>query len=152
LVAFANYFPPAMNSPESISVQRIAELARLEISPGDAIRVQSDLDSILQFVSVIDQLELDGVEPFFGVPPIARGQSSVPNPVVSPEQPSIERPAISPDRSPIAIAPALADVAEGPMRIDVAAASYDRDQMLANAPATDSRFYQVPPVFRSNSA
>src|SRR5262245_43306353 len=41
---------------------RIAELARLEIAPGELDRVAAQLSSILEFAATLDQLEL-GDEP-----------------------------------------------------------------------------------------
>lgn len=55
-----------MSSSSLFATKRVAELARLELSSAEAIRIQTELTSILQFVEVINELDLEGVEPFFG--------------------------------------------------------------------------------------
>jgi aspartyl-tRNA(Asn)/glutamyl-tRNA(Gln) amidotransferase subunit C len=48
------------------SIARIANLARIEVPRQELASVESDIRKILQFVSVLDQLDLSDVEPFFG--------------------------------------------------------------------------------------
>ncbi len=44
-------------------VDRIAELARLSLSAGEAQAMQSDLERILDYVAALAELETEGVEP-----------------------------------------------------------------------------------------
>jgi aspartyl-tRNA(Asn)/glutamyl-tRNA(Gln) amidotransferase subunit C len=44
-------------------VERIAELARLEIEPGRRARVAEELSGILDFVAALDRLDLADCEP-----------------------------------------------------------------------------------------
>jgi len=46
------------------SLQRVARLAKIE--PDDPDRIQSQIQQILEFISILDELQLDEVEPFFG--------------------------------------------------------------------------------------
>lgn len=48
----------------SFSVQRVASLARLD--PGDTGHIEAQMRRILQFVAILDQLNLEHVEPFYG--------------------------------------------------------------------------------------
>jgi aspartyl-tRNA(Asn)/glutamyl-tRNA(Gln) amidotransferase subunit C len=48
------------------SIERIANLARIDVPQQELASVESDINKILQFVSVFDQLDLSDVEPFFG--------------------------------------------------------------------------------------
>lgn len=56
-----------MASPDSSTVDRVAHLARLEISDDTKVRIGSDLGKILQLIDVLEELDLDDVQPFFGV-------------------------------------------------------------------------------------
>ena len=53
-------------SQDRFSAEKVARLARLEFSPEDIERVQSELNRILDFVNEINALDLSEVEPFFG--------------------------------------------------------------------------------------
>ena len=53
-------------SQERFSAEKVARLARLELSPDDIEQVQSELNRILDFVAEINTLDLSEVEPFFG--------------------------------------------------------------------------------------
>ncbi len=48
-------------SPEQ--VDRIAELARLSLSAGEARAMQADLERILDYVAALAELDTEGVEP-----------------------------------------------------------------------------------------
>lgn len=53
-------------SQARFSAEKVARLARLELSPADLHAAQNQLDKILHFVEEINSLELSDVEPFFG--------------------------------------------------------------------------------------
>lgn len=44
-------------------VQRMAELAHLELAPDEAPRMRKDLNAILDYVAELNQLDTAGVEP-----------------------------------------------------------------------------------------
>jgi aspartyl-tRNA(Asn)/glutamyl-tRNA(Gln) amidotransferase subunit C len=46
-------------------VERIADLARLELAPGEAQRMTDELEAILGYVEALEQLDTTGVEPTF---------------------------------------------------------------------------------------
>ena len=46
------------------SVQKISSLAKLK--PTDPEQLEAQLQRILKFIAVLDELQLDDVEPFFG--------------------------------------------------------------------------------------
>ena len=52
------------STAQPFSVDRIASLAKL--APDDLEQLESQMQRILGFVGVLDELDLDGVEPFFG--------------------------------------------------------------------------------------
>lgn len=52
------------SSKEQFSVERIAALAKL--APENISEIGGQLQRILQFVAVLNDLQLDDVEPFFG--------------------------------------------------------------------------------------
>ena len=56
-----------MPPQERFSVERIAELARIELTAENRPQSNRDLDRILKFVAVLDELDLSDVEPFFGI-------------------------------------------------------------------------------------
>lgn len=49
------------------TVKRVARLARLKVSDADAERMTGELNSILQFVEQLDEVNIDGVEPLTSV-------------------------------------------------------------------------------------
>jgi aspartyl-tRNA(Asn)/glutamyl-tRNA(Gln) amidotransferase subunit C len=53
-------------SQDRFSAEKVARLARLELSANEHQQVQGELDRILEFVKEINALDLSGVEPFFG--------------------------------------------------------------------------------------
>lgn len=55
-----------MPPSDEFSVERIAELARIDVAEDQRAQTRSDLDKILNFIQVLDELTLDDVEPFFG--------------------------------------------------------------------------------------
>ena|SRR5690348_3057197 len=60
-------------------VERIAELARLEIPPADLERVRAELSSVLDFVATLSKLDLEGFEPSTFAPSGAPLKSDEPN-------------------------------------------------------------------------
>lgn len=52
-------------------VERIAALARLSLTDGEAARAATDLDEILAYVELLEQADTDGVEPTHHVIPLA---------------------------------------------------------------------------------
>jgi aspartyl-tRNA(Asn)/glutamyl-tRNA(Gln) amidotransferase subunit C len=60
-------------------VERIAELARLEIPPDDMERVRAELSSVLEFVATLSKLDLAGYEPTTFAPSGAPLRSDEPN-------------------------------------------------------------------------
>lgn len=59
-------------------VQRIAELARLEIGEGDVDHVAQQLSSVLDFVAALSSLDLTGCEPSVFAPAGAPPREDVP--------------------------------------------------------------------------
>ena len=55
-----------MPPSEKFSVERIANLARIDVAEDQRSQTRSDLDKVLNFIQVLDELTLDDVEPFFG--------------------------------------------------------------------------------------
>ena len=54
-------------SESKITAQKIASLARIELTDEEAASVQVEFDKILQYIHQIDSVEIpDGTEPFFG--------------------------------------------------------------------------------------
>ncbi|WP_094461662.1 Asp-tRNA(Asn)/Glu-tRNA(Gln) amidotransferase subunit GatC [Pannonibacter phragmitetus] len=49
------------------TVKRVARLARLKVSDADAERMTGELNSILQFVEHLDEVNIEGVEPLTSV-------------------------------------------------------------------------------------
>jgi aspartyl-tRNA(Asn)/glutamyl-tRNA(Gln) amidotransferase subunit C len=58
---------------------RIAELARLEIPEDELDRVAVQLSQVLEFVSHLDELDLEGLEPTTFAPPTAPLRADVPD-------------------------------------------------------------------------
>lgn len=44
-------------------VQKIAQLAKLKFSDEETVKLQSELNKILEYIDQLDELDLDGVEP-----------------------------------------------------------------------------------------
>jgi len=52
-------------------VERVALLARLDLSPDEAARMERDLESILGYVAALSELDTEGVEPTSHALPLA---------------------------------------------------------------------------------
>jgi aspartyl-tRNA(Asn)/glutamyl-tRNA(Gln) amidotransferase subunit C len=59
---------PRINPAE---VERIADLARLELAPGEAQRMTDELEAILGYVASLEQIDTTGVEPTVHAIPIS---------------------------------------------------------------------------------
>ena len=86
-------------------IQRVAILARLRLTSEDEERLTEQLDSILQYVGKLNQLDTSGIEPFTHAEDIAN-----------------------------------------PMREDAIINEPNADALLANAPAQENHFFQVPKI------
>jgi len=69
-------------------VERIADLARLELAPGEAQRMTDELEAILGYVASLEQLDTTGVEPTVHAIPIS-----------TPLRDDIAAPPLDPDRA-----------------------------------------------------
>jgi aspartyl-tRNA(Asn)/glutamyl-tRNA(Gln) amidotransferase subunit C len=56
---------------ERSEVERIAELARLDLSDAEAVRMTADIEAILGYVAALDALDTRGVEPTTHAVPLA---------------------------------------------------------------------------------
>ncbi len=76
-------------------VERVAELAHLELAPDEIPRMVQDLNAILNYVAELDELDTAGVAPLAQVSELdgAGGQSSLRKDV---RVPSLERGAVMP--------------------------------------------------------
>ncbi|MEJ8476461.1 Asp-tRNA(Asn)/Glu-tRNA(Gln) amidotransferase subunit GatC [Roseibium algae] len=54
-------------SVDTDTVKRVAHLARIKVSDGDAERMTGELNAILGFVEQLDEVNIDGVEPLTSV-------------------------------------------------------------------------------------
>jgi aspartyl-tRNA(Asn)/glutamyl-tRNA(Gln) amidotransferase subunit C len=86
-------------------VQRIATLARLRLTAAEEERLTGQLDSILQYMGKLNQLDTSGIEPFNHVVDMIN-----------------------------------------PMREDIVTNQPNAEALLANAPAKDNTFFQVPKI------
>jgi aspartyl-tRNA(Asn)/glutamyl-tRNA(Gln) amidotransferase subunit C len=86
-------------------VQRVAMLARLQLTPEDEERLTEQLDNILRYVGKLNQLDTSGIEPFTHAVDITN-----------------------------------------PMREDAVSNEPNAEVLLANAPAQENNFFQVPKI------
>jgi aspartyl-tRNA(Asn)/glutamyl-tRNA(Gln) amidotransferase subunit C len=99
-------------------VLRVAELANLELTAPERTRMVKDLNSILEYIDRLNQLDTSGVEPMaqisdrFGVDPSKSGSARF----------------------------------EYAMRPDEPRPSLPHEAALRNAPETDGNFFKVPKV------
>lgn len=49
--------------PESFDIDKVAELARISLEPGERDRLKKDLENILRYVEKLGQLDTSQVEP-----------------------------------------------------------------------------------------
>ncbi|HTW47098.1 MAG TPA: Asp-tRNA(Asn)/Glu-tRNA(Gln) amidotransferase subunit GatC [Acidobacteriaceae bacterium] len=108
-----------MSNAERVSleeVQRVAELAHLELEPDEASRMRRDLNAILDYVAQLGELDTSHVAPMAQVSEVL---------AASGDAPAIESSVLRDD----AVRPCL-----------------DRDRVMASAPETDSVYFKVPKV------
>jgi aspartyl-tRNA(Asn)/glutamyl-tRNA(Gln) amidotransferase subunit C len=115
---------PAKTTAEKVSleqVQRVAELAQLELTADEQTAMLRDLNSILGHVAQLNELDTTGI------PPMAQVSE-----VISPTQAS----------------EGLEWGTKGPgaLREDVLRASLDRKEVMHEAPETDGTYFKVPKV------
>lgn len=48
---------------DQIDVQYVADLARVELTSGETQRYQRELDAVVEYVHLLDELDVDGIEP-----------------------------------------------------------------------------------------
>jgi aspartyl-tRNA(Asn)/glutamyl-tRNA(Gln) amidotransferase subunit C len=60
-----------MSRIQRAEVERIAELARLDLSEAEAVRMTADIEAILGYVAALDALDTTGVEPTTHAVPLA---------------------------------------------------------------------------------
>ncbi len=66
-----------MSSAGPFSLDRVARLARLEVPDSSREKLQHEMDEILRFIDVLEELDLDDIEPFFGMTPPGSNQEHV---------------------------------------------------------------------------
>ncbi|MBM4379240.1 MAG: Asp-tRNA(Asn)/Glu-tRNA(Gln) amidotransferase subunit GatC [Deltaproteobacteria bacterium] len=71
-------------TPEQVA--HVAALARLELSPDEAALYRAQLSAVLDAASLLDEVDVSGVQP-------TRGDAPVP-----PLRPDVERPSLSPEQ------------------------------------------------------
>ena len=64
----------------SFSADKVAALAKLQLQPDEQLKLQSDVENILQFVETVARVPLEDVSPFFGsevssTPPIRNDEA-----------------------------------------------------------------------------
>ena len=115
-----------MSSVTREDVQRVAQLANLDLTADEVPRMARDLSAILGHVSQLSELDTANV------PPMAQVGDFL--------DPSV----LDPDRDHPS---AIASVANGAtLRPDVVRPSLDRKTVMSQAPETDGRFFKVPKV------
>lgn len=115
-------------------VRYVAELANVELTPAERERMLRDLNSILDYVDVLNELDTGSVEPMaqtsdcFGVDPAKTGSARFQYAMRADAVTGTVAPASAPD--------------------DYAAAkrSLPRDEAMRNAPDTDGAHFKVPKV------
>ena len=60
-----------MNSVSREQVERMARLARIRVSPGEADSLAREIGAVLEYVALLDSLDTTGVEPTSTVIPLA---------------------------------------------------------------------------------
>ena len=55
--------PENLEPQEPFDIERLAELARLSLKPGEKAKLDHDLKNILRYVSQLQELNLQGVQP-----------------------------------------------------------------------------------------
>jgi aspartyl-tRNA(Asn)/glutamyl-tRNA(Gln) amidotransferase subunit C len=102
-------------------VLHVAELANLELAPEERQRMVTDLNSILEYVDRLNELDTSGVEPMAQVS----------------DRYGVDKAKSGSERFAYAM---RQDVLHGLRK------SFARQQALQNAPQTDGTFFEVPKV------
>ena len=58
-------------SVDTATVKRVAKLARIAVTDGEAEQLKGSLNAILGFVEQLNEVDIEGVEPMVSVVPIA---------------------------------------------------------------------------------
>ena len=77
-------------------VQRVAELAHLELKPDETVHMLKDLNSILDYVAELNELDTTGVEPLEQVSELGAGTGATAL-RADLRVPSLERAAVMPE-------------------------------------------------------
>ena len=107
-------------------VDRVARLARLELSGAERERMRSQLDSILSYIDKLRQLDTEGVEPTSHAIPRAGGRET--------------------GREIRAGRETGWEMMTNVMRGDEVRPSFTVADMLANAPEREGDFFRVPRI------
>jgi aspartyl-tRNA(Asn)/glutamyl-tRNA(Gln) amidotransferase subunit C len=100
-------------------VERVAELANLQLEAEEKPRMQRDLNAILDYVAQLSELDTSSVEPMAQVADLLNS--------------------VQPD--------AIVDKGHGDaLRVDALKPSLDRAVVMAEAPDTDGAFFKTPKV------
>ena len=100
-------------------VERVAELANLDLEPDEKPRMQRDLNAILEYVAQLNELDTSGVEPMAQVSDLLSAEMDA------------------------------QDVDRGhgtALRVDGLRPSLDREEVMQEAPETDGAFFKTPKV------
>jgi aspartyl-tRNA(Asn)/glutamyl-tRNA(Gln) amidotransferase subunit C len=99
-------------------VERVAELANLDLEADEKPRMQRDLNAILEYVAQFGELDTTGVEPMAQVSDLLSSRLD-----------------------------AVQDAGYGQgLRVDALRPSLDRAAVMAEAPETDGAFFKTPKV------
>ncbi len=115
-------------------VERVAELANLELTADEKPRMQRDLSAILEYVTQLNELDTLGVEPLAQISELAHtaaGDAGVAT--IAAHARRLEAPAVEDGRG-------------ATLRRDVPRPSLDRAEVMAQAPDTDGAFFKTPKV------
>jgi aspartyl-tRNA(Asn)/glutamyl-tRNA(Gln) amidotransferase subunit C len=103
-------------------VERVAELANLDLDAAEKPRMQRDLNAILEYVAQLNELDTSGIEPLAQI-------GELPSDLLD------------------AGADAIVDAGHGAtLRADSLRPSLDRARVMAEAPETDGAFFKTPKV------
>ena len=99
-------------------VERVAELANLDLEPEEKPRMQRDLNAILEYVAQLNELDTAGVEPMAQIGELLSERQA-----------------------------AAADAGDGAsLRVDSLRPSLDRVTVMQQSPETDGAFFKTPKV------
>lgn len=105
-----------MQAVSLTDVQRVAELANLELTASEAPRMQRDLNAILGYIATLNELDTAEVAPMAQVGELLAGSS------------------------------AITEETGADLRMDSVKPSVSRKDVMAEAPESDGRFFKVPKV------